>query len=145
VEWPFANNQQEGRLLQASSRNDRQSIATEELARRIRSSVVELVTTLQQTVTQARFSETAASKYQESLDAEIELYRAGSSTLINTLLTEQRLTEARLSRVTVQQLYAQLLAQLRFVTGTLVSASEEGAMVEESSLVTLPGQAGSAS
>lgn len=145
VEWPFANNVQEGRLLQARSRNERQQIATEDLARRIRSSVVELVTTLQQTVAQARYSDAAASKYQESLDAEIELFQAGSSTLIDTLLTEQRLTEARLSRVTVRQLYAQLLAQLRFVTGTLISDTGDGAMVEESTLLTLPGRNGSAS
>jgi hypothetical protein len=60
------------------------------------------------------------------------------STLIDTLLTEQRLTEALLFRTLTRQQYARLLAQLRFDTGTLIVTEDDGGMVIEENLLTLP-------
>ncbi len=49
-------------------------------------------------------------------------FRAGEATLIDTITTEQQATEADLAHIAAQQAVANLLAQLRFESGTLVSA-----------------------
>jgi outer membrane protein TolC len=138
VDLPFANNTQRGRWVQAGARDRQQRISTGDLERRIRLSVIELVSTLQLAAEQVRLANEAAERYHETMEAELELLRSGESTVVNTLLTEQRLTESRLAGVAAQQLYAQLLAQLRFVSGTLITPRGENGVIEQSTLLTPP-------
>ena len=70
---------------------------------------------------------------------ELSRFRAGEATLINTIQTEQQATETDLSTIAAQQAVANLLAQLRFESGTLVTNSTVSAPV----LVSLPTATGS--
>ncbi|MFI5076202.1 MAG: hypothetical protein ACHQRO_02620, partial [Vicinamibacteria bacterium] len=58
---------------------------------------------------------------------------------INTIQTEQQATETDLATISAQQAVANLLAQLRFESGTLVTNSTVSAPV----LVSLPAATGS--
>jgi outer membrane protein TolC len=138
-EVPFANNVQQGLLMQARANSRSRSILAEDLGRAIRSRIVEAVGSLAATSEQLRFSTDAVASYQSSLDAEIEKFRAGVATLIDTLLTEQRLTESRLGEISARQQYARFLAEIAFETGALVSGDEgEVWRVEEVSLLRMP-------
>ncbi|MCH9648184.1 MAG: TolC family protein [Deltaproteobacteria bacterium] len=137
-EWPFANNTQEGRLLQAESQEQIQTIDATELGRRIRSAVVQAFGSLQETRTQVGLASEAVENYHLALAAEREKLRFNMSTLVDTLLTEQRLTEVRLSHASARRRYAQLLAQLRFETGTLISETSDGGRLVLDNLAQLP-------
>ena len=137
-EWPFANNTQEGRLVQAQSQEQIQAIDVAELRRRIRSGVVQVFASLEETRTQAALAREAVENYVKALAAEREKLRFNMSTLVDTLLTEQRLTEVRLGEASARRRYAQLLAQLRFETGTLVFETPNGGRMLPDSLAQLP-------
>lgn len=137
-EWPFANNTQEGRLLQAESQQQIQTIDAAELRRLIRSGVVQTFGSLEETRNQVGLAVEAVESYRMALAAEREKLRFNMSTLVDTLLTEQRLTEVRLSEASARRRYAQLLAQLRFETGTLISETPEGGRLVLDSLARLP-------
>jgi hypothetical protein len=60
------------------------------------------------------------------------------STLIQTIFTEQNQIGAELSLISSQSQYAQLLAQLRFESATLLVTEPDGWIVNEENLVALP-------
>ena len=96
------------------------------------------VASLQDTALQVQQYETAAGYYQQSVDNEVEKLRRGLSTLIDTITTEQRQLDASLAQVSSRQRWAELLASLRFETGTLVSELDEGSEISEDNVLTLP-------
>jgi len=136
IEWPFANNTQEGRFVQARAGSSTRSILAADLDRVIRTSVLEVLGSLEQTVEQLLYSQEAVEHYRRSLSAEVEKYSSGAATLIDTLLTEQRLTEALLAEVAAKRQYARLLAQFGFETGRLMTESADGGyLVDRAALV----------
>jgi outer membrane protein TolC len=60
--------------------------------------------------------------------------RSGDSSLLDTILTEQQATNARLSYIAAQQEYASMLASLRHEAGILV----QDGTVDGSQLVAVP-------
>ena len=120
-ELPFKNWTQRGRHDQAVAAQNIQAITADDLARVVRINVVRALGSLRDTVAQLVAADEAVRYARQTVDAEIERLRFGEATLIDTLLTEQRLTDARAAQVVARQQYAQLLAQLRFETGTLVA------------------------
>ncbi len=139
LDWPLANNTQKGRFEQARANERIRAVDAADLSRLIRSNVVLALGSLEDTVAQVTLSEAAVGYYRESVETEIDKLRRSESTLIDTLLTEQRLTEALLAQIAARRRYAQLLARLRFETATLVASSEAGSVVAEETLVTVPG------
>lgn len=142
VDWPFANNTQRGKLLQAEAATNARAIEAADLERLIRSNVVQVFGSLRETLEQLDLAVEAVNYYRQSVEAEIERFRFAGATLIDTLLTEQRLREAELSQVSAGRRYAQLLAQLRFETGSLISETTEGVLVVDPQLLTVPGGEG---
>lgn len=136
-ERPFGNNGLEGALAQRAAERRQQQIGAADLERQIRLGVVRAATTLQEAAEHAREAAAAVEFYQKTVDAELERFRVGESTLINTLITERQLTDARLSAVSAHQRLASLLAELRYETGTLLN----GTAVSGANLITVP-QAG---
>jgi outer membrane protein TolC len=107
--------------LQRSIAADRQAgIAADELARRIGLAVATSAATVRRTVEQLRLSEMAAALFARAIEAESEKFRLGTSTLFDVIIAQDNLTGARLSLINTQRRYAVAIAQLRFVTGTLV-------------------------
>jgi len=138
VEKPLANNTQLGRLAQQNALYRRQAISTVDLERVIKANVVLAEGQLREAMIQLQRTRESIDLYRQTYDNEIEKLRFGSSTIIDTILTEQRLTDSGQAWVSAGLRYAQILAQLRFESGTLVSEGAGGKMVSADSLVTLP-------
>ena len=58
--------------------------------------------------------------YDQTMTSEQARLKSGDSSLLDTILTEQQATSARLAYIAAQQEYASLLAQLRHEAGLLV-------------------------
>lgn len=137
-ERPFRNDLWNGRYLQQQALHRRQMISTRDLRRVTQAEIVTLLLDIDLAAEQVRQSQTLLDLYDGLLQAEIEKLQLGSSTLIDVLLTEQRLTQVALQYVSARYDYAVLLSRLRFATGTLVERNEEGYLVDRASLMTLP-------
>jgi outer membrane protein TolC len=137
-ERPMGNNAAEGRLLQANASYSQRRIQAGDLARTIRGNVVGTLRALQETVEQMGRAQSAVDYYRATIDTEYEKFRLGSSTLIDTIVTQEQQTSALLSLLSARQSYATLLAQLRFETATLVEETDTGWNVAPEDLVTVP-------
>jgi len=137
-EHVIGNNSRLGRLGQTESLVRQREISAGDLERNIRISVVQTVRSLQEAVARLASAESAAEYFQQTIDAEFEKLKLGASTLIDAIVTEQQKTGSDLSVLTARQQVANLLAQLRFETGTLVEGREGGGSVTFESMTQLP-------
>ena len=139
VDWAFANRVDRGRREQSGALLALREISARDIERTIRSDVVLALENLRYAGEEMRQSSTAVAEYREVIAAELEKLRLGTSTVIDTILTEQRLTDALLSEAAARQRFWQLLAELRFATGTLVEHGADGdSRVDERRLLSLP-------
>ncbi|MEM7586091.1 MAG: TolC family protein [Acidobacteriota bacterium] len=139
VDWAFANRTNRGQREQTAAVLALREIAARDLERTIRSDVLLALENLRHAGEEMRQSSAAVADYREVVAAEVEKLRLGTSTVIDTILTEQRLTDALLSETAAQQRFWQLLAELRFATGTLVEHAAGGdSRVAERQLLSLP-------
>lgn len=138
VERSLGNRTQEGRLRQALADEALRQIDFGEQERLTAADLVELTASLRAALAEDRAAQAAATGYREAVDAEVEKLRAGESTLVDVLLTEQRWTDARLAAVDARRDLARLLVQLRFTTGTLVAGSGENRDVPADAFTALP-------
>jgi outer membrane protein TolC len=121
-EKPLGNNAARGRLTSREAERRQQQILLGDLRRQVRLGVTRTAQALLEALGRLEQAQNAAKYYDETVKSEFQLFRAGESTLIDSILTEQQQTEAELAVVAARQEVANLLAQLRFETGTLVSA-----------------------
>jgi outer membrane protein TolC len=138
LDWPIQNNIQLGKLDQQRSRYNQSAITTRDLARQIQSKIVLNAATLDEAAARVREYREAVEFYRESVETEIEKFRLGLSRLIDTIFTEQNQVTAELALVDSERQYAELLAQLRFETATILNELPEGWVVNEDNLITLP-------
>lgn len=138
VEKPYENNTQQGKLEQATANYRQRAISTRDLERSIKAGVVQELTSLREASRQLVHIEEAVGLHRQALENEMEKLRMGTATVIDTILTEQRYVDAQITLVSARQQLARLLAQLRFQTGTLISANGAGAAVSRDNLVSLP-------
>jgi len=136
LEVPFANDTLRGRLAQRESSLDIAEINSADRDRTITLNIFRLAQSLQAAAEQLRRAEDAVRNYDKTIEDEQAKLKAGDSTLVDTILTEQQTTAARLARVAAQQEYATLLAELRFEAGLLVvpAAGNQSRVTEESLL-----------
>lgn len=120
-EKPLGNNQAQGVLMQRQADVSQLRIAERDLDRRIRLAIVESVGSLQGVAARVAQAEAAVGFYETTVSAEMQRFRAGDVTLLDTVLTQQQQIEAQLALVLARQELAQRLAQLQFQTGTLVN------------------------
>ena len=135
---PFRNNFFKGQLVQREAEARQREISQLDLRRRVQLAVIQAARSVQQAVRRVEQASAAADFYRETLDAEVERLRAGEATLVDTILTEQQLTDSRFTLVAARAELASLIAELRFETGALVDYTNEGSLVVEPSLVTVP-------
>ena len=86
-------------------------------------------------------SEKAMAQYLIALDNEKAKRKLSLSTLIDVILTEDRLTGAAISNIDAQSQYAIGIMQLRFETGTLLSGGSRNQVITLEQLITLPVEA----
>jgi outer membrane protein TolC len=137
-EHVFGNNERIGRYEQSAARLDQQAIQSGDLDRNIRLNVVLAYSSLEEAIARYREALRVAELFQQTVDAEFEKLRLGSSTLIDAIQTEQQKTQAELSVVTALQEVAALLARLRFESGTLIEPGPTGYQIDEMRLISLP-------
>lgn len=142
-EKPYGNNVQLGLLEQQAATYRQRAISAADLERTIKSGVLLAAGSLQEAVRQWQRYVESVGFYRQAVDTEIEKLRLGTSTLIDTITTEQQLVNAELSLVSSRQQVATTLAQLRYETGTLVAEQGKGNVIslEHLNTVPQPGQA----
>jgi outer membrane protein TolC len=135
-ERPFGNNRQQGQLAQREAELRQSQIEQEDLARRIRLSVAQSVSTLQETATRVQQNDLAVSTFQTTITAQMQRLRDGAAnvTVIDTIITEQEQLDMLLALVAARADLARQIADLRYRTGTLV----DGRNVRPADLVTIP-------
>jgi outer membrane protein TolC len=124
LEKPLGNNAAGGRYAQRQAEVRQQQISTLDLRRQIGLAIIRAARSMQQARLRAEQAQVSVDAYQKTVDADIERFRAGDVTLIDTLLTEQQQVDARLSLVSALQDLATLIAQLRYESGTLLSFTD---------------------
>ena len=129
----------EGRYAQRRAELSQRLIDAQDLRRQIQLAVVRTTMQVRQAAGRLEQSRLGVEASQRTTDAEIERFRSGEATLIDTLMTEQQLVDARLALVSAQADLATFVAQLRFETGTLVRFTDLHPMVIDADLQTLPG------
>jgi outer membrane protein TolC len=135
---PFANDTLVGQKIQADAGLMQAQINSADLGRTIALNVVRLAQSLKLAGERLRLAEESVGDYDKTIVAEQEKLKAGDSTLVDTILTEQQTTSARIAKVTAQNQYAQLLAQIRFEAGLLVLQTQNESRVSGESLVAVP-------
>ena len=137
-EMPFKNNQAVGRLGQRQASLLQASIDSADLGRTIALNVERLVRALRLSSDRLNRAQEAVRYYDKTIEDEQIKLKAGDSTLIDTILTEQQTTSARLSLVSAQQDYAATLARLLFESGLILTHEDGRAKVTGERLVTVP-------
>jgi outer membrane protein TolC len=126
LEKPLGNNAAQGRYAQRQAERRQQQISTIDLRRQISLAIIRAARSLAQTRLRAEQAQAAVDAYQKTVDADVERFRAGDVTLIDTLLTESQQVDAKLALIQAQQDLAALIAQLRFESGLLVTFGANG-------------------
>jgi outer membrane protein TolC len=136
LQKPFGNNLYRGQLQQAKADNVQRQIATTDLRRQVKLNIVRAARSLADASERVKQAQAAVDFYQKTIDAELQKFRNGESTLIDTILTQDQQTDAMLTLVSARQVMAGLLAQLRYETGTLVTGPEGS--IADAAFVTVP-------
>jgi outer membrane protein TolC len=119
-EKPLGNNTAAG-LFAAERASLRQTqIDSTDLERVIGLRVVELAESLKVAIDRLRSAEEAVRNYDQTITNEQARLRAGDTSLLDTILTEQQATGARISYIAAQAEYASILAELRHEAGVLM-------------------------
>ncbi len=137
-EKQVGNQSAQGRLGQQEAIWRQRQISAGDLERTIRIAVVQALGSLEQALLRLVEAEASAGYSQETIDAEIEKLKAGASTLIDTIQTEQQRTNADLSVLAARQQVATLIAQLSFEAGQLIEGNGDRGSVRVDRLTALP-------
>ena len=119
-QMPIGNNAARGRLAQRQAAYNQTRIDTANLERTIALNLTQYAEALKVAAGRLKIAEEAVSNYDQTIKNEQARLRSGDASLVDTILTEQQTTTARLSLVSAQQDYATLLAALRYEAGLLV-------------------------
>lgn len=138
LDVPFRNNVAIGRFAQASALENQSILLRTDLTRSISTRVIQAIGTLQLAADAVRRQDDAARLYRRTIADEYEKYRAGASTIIDVILTEENLTNTLASQIEARLAYATALARLRFEMGLLVRTSGDSATFEAGDATRLP-------
>lgn len=135
VDFPFANNAAKGRLAQAQATLRSTEIDLGDRRRVIGEGLTGVHSGLRSAAEAIQRGREAIDRDRQSLDSILGLLKAGESTVIDTLTTEEELVRDELELVRQLQLYFSLLARLRFESGQLVTFANEGTAAEAARFV----------
>jgi outer membrane protein TolC len=132
-ELPFGNNQAEGRYEQARSTFHQSHIRLVNLERIIGTRVEELKHTLGRAILEIERRQASTAAYERLLEAEIEKFESGLTTVVDVILTEDEVISAQLGLLATRESAALLLTELRYELGALVLSrvDEDRVVVEE--------------
>jgi outer membrane protein TolC len=122
LEVPLDNSAARGISQQATAQRVLAETARADLARNLRTNVFAAYDDLRAEVQALEAAKEAEAAYAQALDDERSKLRAGLSTVLDTVLTEDLLTDATRSRIATELELARALARLRLELGTLPSS-----------------------
>lgn len=138
LEWSFANNSAKGNLLSAEAIWQRNQIIKENLARTLKTNVVQVLSSLIDSKKRLELSQQAADYYSQSMKSELIKFKLGHSTLINTILTEEYLTNAVLDLVAAKEQYIQLVTRLRYETANILTYESDQINIDSNQMAQFP-------
>jgi outer membrane protein TolC len=130
LEFPFKNNSAAGRMAQTQASLAQREIESRDLDRTIRDNIVELTGALQAARASVERIRLAVERSEDALRFTGDLFRAGEVPLIDLLTTEEDVTNQSLDLVRKKRVHADLMARLRFETGSLVDFSSDESILE---------------
>lgn len=137
LSWPTTNRDAEGALLQAEAGRRQRDLAVELVAKAIGADVPAALDGLDKSARRLAKARQAESLFERAVVNEEKKLRAGTSTLLDLISQQDRLTAARQNVVSAELALALALARLRFDTGTLFAGGEAVALAARD-LVTFP-------
>lgn len=138
LSWPTGNREAEGALVQAEAALRQSELGVELVTKGIGANVPAALDGLSKSAQRLAKARQAESLFARAVVNEEKKLRAGTSTLLDLISQQDRLTAARQGLVTAELAVALALARLRFETGTLFAARGEAAEIQASRLRTMP-------
>jgi outer membrane protein len=124
-EWPVANNAAKGEYVRRRSLVNEARLTAEDLSNNIASEVLVAVERIRSASREYRLAASSVKGYRDAADHERYKVREGLSDLGDLISAEDRYLSARARQVEVARRYASALAEVRFVTGSLLTEEEE--------------------
>ena len=137
-EFPVGNREAMGRLNQQSIEKRRQAIRTRDLIRTVKSNVYTSISILHRNYLELQNLSTAVDMYVQAVENQLMRYRLGMGTQTELINIKDRLTQARLGKISAQYHCAVALTNLRFESGTIVEFEAEKAVVGMDHLMNIP-------
>lgn len=120
VDWDTVNNRALGALARSDAAVRQSQLQAGELARVIAVNVSIAADAVRQNAARVRNAREASALYRAAVDDERDKLQIGLSTIIDLILTEDRLMQSLLEEVQAEFGHAVAIARLRFETGTMV-------------------------
>ncbi|MFN8058387.1 MAG: TolC family protein [Vicinamibacterales bacterium] len=118
---PFGNHQAKGRLQQAQASLSQSRIRANDIDRQIRDNIVSVSGVVQRAAQALARTQEALTFQQQANDGTLERFRSGDVTLIDTLTTEETLTQTQIQLVQSWLGYLAAVTRLRYEAGSLVT------------------------
>jgi len=122
LDWPFANHAAQGVTRQQHAQFEQARLQAADLAATICSDVASAVQNLRTGMQALQQAQRASALFTDAVEKERQKFQLGESTVLDQLTIEDRATQAELSLISAQLLYATALVNVRLQTGTLVEA-----------------------
>lgn len=130
VQLPFNNSTAKGRLAQAQASFENSRTQELDLNRVVRENVISVSGALRRAAGAVERSAAAVDSSTQILGSALQRFQANDQTLIDTLTTEQQLTDDQVLLVQQQQNFFGILARMRFESGDLVRFDAPGGGAE---------------
>ena len=140
LRWPLGNDAAEGVAAVARAVHRQAVLARDEVVQEVEAGVATAASAVRLGAAALERARAAAVRYRESVENERRKLQAGLSTLIDVIVTEDRLTAALLSQNAQETEYARALVRLRYETGTLAHLEGDRGRIEEARMLSIPGQ-----
>lgn len=138
LSWPTRNRSAEGELSQALESEVQRRLQVERLEKQIGADVPTALETVRSTVEQLERAQLAVELFAQALVNEEKKLQVGTSTLLDVISQQDRLTSAQQGLVSARSRLASALLDLRFQTGSLVRWTGDDATVRLADLTTIP-------
>ena len=138
LELPLTNDSAKGQLVQRRSALTQQMVGLADLERTIGSNVLVAHDNLTRSAERVRSSQAAAQLYRTAIVDEQLKQELGLSTVIDLIVTEERLTESLTDEITARLSHAVAIASLRYEAGTLLRPGPVTEAVDLQRLTTIP-------
>lgn len=131
LDWPVENNEAIGNVIQSQAAYEASQISVADAERQIVSEVINSLAGLRAAAVNVELYRESVRWNKAALDAQEQLFSLGQGSLTDTITARQRFVESEVNYVLARQNYANFLVQLRYATGTLFFADQEGNWIDQ--------------